>query len=212
MYEDKETINGVVGNASYDEVVYLDWKTKVTSSDGLSIQLPQYYPILNPNMTVISGNNSDYPLQKVAYSLQGNTVTFDRPLTSGTACDVYVGYPITKRVVPTRPFIKDDKGISVTTDRLRINRYYVSIEDTRRVSMKIHSDYSNYGDQNFNSRAVGAINNQTGVISKSSGDVLFSFGHNADHGYPEFYSDDYLNVQVTGISWAGQYNKTSRRL
>jgi hypothetical protein len=192
------------------EEVFLD-DLLILSSDGVTVELPVDYP--TNDIIIVRGVNTDYPLNIVDYTVDGTTVTFDESISTGT-CEVYVGKLFTSRYIPSRPFVHEAKegGEAVTTDRLRIQRYWLNVVNTNSVKMKIISDYYDFEDQEFNGRLVGDLSNLIGEVPFFTGDVQFSYAQDAELAEAEFYTDGFLGLNIVGISWAGQYNKTHRRL
>lgn len=183
--------------------VHLDDLLKV-QTDGLTATLPDDYDA--EGIVVIRGDGTLYELHKIDHTIQGSTITFVEDIQAGY---VYIGKQFSSNYVPTRPFKYDEHGIAATTDKIRISKFVLSIVDTNEVKMKILSDYYNTDDQVFNSRYVGALNNKVGELPFHTGDVQFSFAQDANLAEAEFYCDNWLGCTIAGISWKGQYHKST---
>ncbi|MEH6358737.1 MAG: hypothetical protein V7745_07085 [Pseudomonadales bacterium] len=186
--------------------VYLD-NLLVLPTDGLTATLPTEYA--TPNMIVVLGEGTVYPLEQVDYTLDGSTVTFSEDIGAGS---VYVGSQYSSKYQPTRPYVKDNKGVAVTSDRLRIGKFILNVVDTESIKMHIDSPYYDMLDQELSPRILGGLTNRLGVIDMYTGDYKFSYSQDADLATATFYTDGYLGMTVSGISWEGQYNRTSGRL
>jgi hypothetical protein len=78
--------------------------------------------------------------------------------------------------------------------------------------MKIVSDFSEWDDQEFNSRFIGGLGSLIGETPLHTGDVKFSYSQNADLAEAEFYTEGYLGLSISSISWQGKYHQSSRRM
>lgn len=181
------------------------------ASNGTTATLPIGYTY-DSEVIAVQGEGCDYALSKAPFTINGSLLTFDEDISSGQPCTVYVGRPTTARYRPTRPFIYDEAGVAVTTDPIRISKYLLDLVDTGDVSMQIDSPYYTAEDQNFNARYVGGINNLVGQVPLYTGEFSFSYGQDAALADVEFYTDSWLGLTIAGISWLGQYHKTSRRV
>lgn len=196
--------------ASSTEEVFLDELLTVVSPTGDSITLPSLYP--TNDIIVVGAEGTTYPLFNVKYTRVGDVVTFDTNISKGTSCKVYVGKTYRSGYMPTRPFREDSEGIAITTDRIRVNRYIVNVVNTERVTMSIHSKYSIREDQTKTFRILNSELNKVGEVNLYTGDFQFSYGQNAEYSDVEFWTEGWLGLTITGISWKGQYHKTSNRL
>jgi len=194
--------------AEDNTTVFLDDKLTLTS-DGTTVTVPDNYDLTGA--IVVTGNDTDYPLWKVNYTAIGTTLTLEEAVSS-TPCTIYVGKPFTAKYRPTRPFLYDkETGKPNTFDRLRVNRFVLSLNNTHSISAHIESEYNtSYVDQVFVSRETGNINSIIGEKTFYTGDVTFSYAQEAAEATMEFYDSGYLNVTITGIGWKGQLYKSSR--
>lgn len=176
-------------------------------TDGLTVTLPNAYSATD--FVVVMGEGTIYPLEQIKYTQQGNVVTFAEDINAGS---VYVGVPFKSAYRPTRPFPEDGKGIAVTTDRIRIGKFILNVVDTERVLMHIDSEYYSGDDQENSPRILNRSYNRIGVVDLYTGDYRYSFSQDADLAEAEFYTEGYLGMTIAGISWEGQYNKSSGRM
>lgn len=197
--------------ANNTEEVLLNDFISVDSLTGDTIELPTEYPNY-AEVIVVMGDGCNYPLFKAPYTRVGNTVTFDENISGGGACTVYVGSPYYSGYQPTRPFRLDDEGVAITTDRLRINRYRLGVVDTEEITMRTHAKYGTPADQTVTHRMVNRRTNKVGEINLFSGDIQFSYSQNADHADVEFFTEGWLGMTITSISWLGQYFQSSGRI
>ena len=198
--------------ANDNDKVYLDNSLVLTVEDDKRVTLPSGY-FKNNDTIAVFGNNAKYPLTEI-HQINDNPdkLNFQDDEDVQPGDEVIIGLPFTSRYVPTRPFRWTEAGIVVTTDKLRISRFTLSLVDTAEVSMRILSDYYDDYVVEYKSRLVGGLNNLVGVQPFTTGDVQFSFGKEADLALPEFYTEGYLPLTIAGISWFGQYHEPSRRM
>ncbi len=186
--------------------VYLDDLVEV-ETDGLTATLPTEYN--TEDMVVIRGEGTDYELEEIDYTLEGSILTLDEDIGAGK---LIIGKKFTSLYRPTRPFRYEEDGSVITTDKLRINKFNLSVVDTNRLAMRVLSDYYTPDDQVFNSRFTGDISNLVGVVPKFTGDVNFTFANNPDIAKAEFYCDNHLGCNIIDINWEGQYHQSARRM
>lgn len=177
------------------------------STDGLTCTLPSNYD--THDLIVVMGEGTIYPLEQIGYERSGQTLTFREDIGAGT---VYVGSKFYSAYQPTRPFIEDGQGIAVTTDRVRVGKFILNVVETDSVKMRIDSEYFDAVDQEITPRVMNRYYNVIGEVTLFTGDYRFSFSQDADLATATFYSDGYLGMTIAGISWEGQWNKSSRRL
>ena len=59
---------------------------------------------------------------------------------------------------------------------------------------------------------MGRVSNLIGEKQAYTGDLTFSYSQDASLARTEFRTDGYLGLTIAGISWDGQYYKTSGRM
>lgn len=193
-----------VATTEYD--VFLD-DFLALPTDGTTATLPEGYS--TPDLIVVMGEGTIYPLERINCTVSGNTITFAEDIGAG---EVYVGTPFRSAYQPTRPFVLDSNGIAVTTDKLRISRYILNVVDTEDVTMSIDSEYFEVADQTVGPRVIGQLSSQIGTVKLHTGDYKFSYAQEADLATATFFTEGWLGMTIAGISWLGQYKKSSRRL
>jgi len=191
--------------------VFLDYRVALTSVDGSTVTLPTDYPY-NPDTICVRGNGCEFELFEAQFTKDGSTLTFDENISNGSECTVYIGVKTLVRYIPTRPFRRTETGIVITSDRIRVARWHLSVVNTHELDMRIHSDFVTIDDQKFEGRVVGSLDNILGEKNSYTGDITFSYSQDAELAKPEFRTDGYLGLTIDGISWNGQYYKSSGRL
>lgn len=176
-------------------------------TDGFTATLPKGYETLA--MKVVMGENTIYPLTEIPFTIDGRVITFSEDIDAGS---VYIGSSYRSAYRPTRPFKEDEQGIAVTTDRIRISRYILNVVETEKVWMHIDSKYYSATDQEQSPRILNTLTNRVGHVDMYTGDYNFSYSQDADLAEAEFYTDGYLGMTIAGISWQGQYFKSSGRM
>jgi hypothetical protein len=191
--------------------VYLDDHVSLeTSLNGSQVVLDPGYPT-DDSLVVVQGAGSLYPRTEVQYTRVGDTLTFKYPVEMG---NVEVGRTFTSSYTPTRPFSRSREEEVITTDRIRVARYRLSVIDSYEVSMKILSEFYdiNLEHQSFNSRYLNSNNNLLGKVNHTSDELLFGFSQDAKYALAEFYTEGFLALTIDGITWEGQYYKSSKRM
>jgi len=191
--------------------VFLDYMLTLDSATGDTIELPFNYPY-REDTVVVRGADCEFTLDKAQHTRDGNTITFVENISNSQPCQVYVGVPVSICYIPTRPFRRTQEGLVITSDRIRISNWTLSVVDTHEVTMGIISDYVTLDDQQFTGRVMQSVNNRVGEKIAYTGDLRFSYSQDANLAKVKFTSQGYLGLTIDGISWSGQYYKTSGRL
>lgn len=193
--------------------VFLDYMVTLDSTTGDSVTVPDYYFFsIVEDTVVVRGAGCEFVLSKAQYTRDGEVLTFNENISNGQPCQVYVGVPIPIRYIPTRPFRRDNEGLVITSDRIRVSTWTLSVVDTHEVTMSIISDYVTLDPQKFAGRILGRVDNVIGEKTAYTGDLKFSYSQDASLAKVEFSTDSYLGFTIDGIAWAGQYYRTSGRL
>lgn len=187
--------------------VYLDKSIQVNLPDGVSGLIPTGYDTTDC-IAVSVGQNLKYV--KIPFTRDGDTIVLSKNLELGAR--IIVGRPTIASYRPTRPFRRDQDGAVLTNDKLRLSKFTLHVVNTGSVSMRTISKYYHENPQRFLCREVGADSSILGVRALHTGDVHFAFFNEANLATPEFFTDDYLGVTISGISWSGQYLQRRRRL
>ena len=175
------------------------------STEGSAIQLPIGYEV--DDCIVVRGAGTKEELWEVGYTKIGRILEFDEDIGKGT---VYVGRKFTSTFEPTRPFIYDEDGSTITTDKLRVSRWIVSLVNTHELTMLKESKFTDNASVKFESRFVGDYG--LGSVGAYTGDYKFSFSDDASTATATFYTDNHLGCTISDISWEGQYYKTKKRI
>lgn len=184
--------------------VYLD-DMLILDTSGTDVELPEGYD--TGNCICVRGEGTESELWEVDYTRTGNTLTLNEDVGEGK---VYVGRTFKSEYEPTRPFVYDDDGSTITTDKLRVSRWILSLVDTHELSMTKVSKYSEDVTVKFESRFVGQY--KLGSIQAYTGDWHFSYAEEASNATAVFHTDNYLGCTISDISWEGQYYKTKQRM
>lgn len=188
------------------EEIYLDNRVTLTTN-GYTAELPTGY-VMN-GQVAIRGAGTLYELNRVNFTVSGNTLTFEEFIGEGV---VLLGHEFRSEYRPTRPFKYDGNDMAVTTDRLRIAKFIVSLVETNEIRMDIISEFYQADTQVFNSRYLNSNINRVGSVPLYSGDYKFSFAQDARLAEALFYCDNYLGCTIAGISWEGQYHQSKGRM
>jgi hypothetical protein len=203
---DTVTVTSVEGNGLPE--IYLDDHIVIKSDNGTAVELPENYP-WHEDTIVVRGAGTNYPRTLVPFTKLGNQIVFEEEIGIG---NVEIGRKFTSSYIPTRPFKRDQNGETVTTDRVRVSRYRVSVVESFEMWMHIISDFYTTDDQEFNSRIMNANNNLIGYEPHTTDEVLFGFSQDAKYALAEFYTDGFLGLTIDGITWEGQYYQSSKRM
>lgn len=183
--------------------VYLD-DMLILATDGLTVTVPTGYDMTDK--VIVRGSGTLNELWKVQYT--GTTVlTFNEDINAGF---VYVGRPFTSLYEPTRPFRYDEDGTTITTDRIRVSHWILSLVDTNSITMVKTADFSDPVEIQFKSVLLNT--HELGTIGVTTGDEKFSFAEDAANAVATFTTDSYLGCTISDVSWEGQYFQTKKRM
>lgn len=184
--------------------VYLD-DMLILETTGLTVTVPTDYS--TTGCIAVRGAGTQNELWEVQFTRSGDVLTFNEDIGEGT---VYVGRKYTSTFEPTRPFKYDDNGETITTDKIRVSRWILSLVDTHELSMTKTSQHSDPVTTKFESRFVNGY--QLGTIDAFTGDQKFSFAEDAELATATFFTDNYLGCTISDVSWEGQYFQTKQRM
>lgn len=195
--------------------IYLDKSISLYLPDGVTAPVPDGFNHTDC-IAVSVGQNLKY--LKIPFTVSDGILTLSRNL--GLGARVIVGKETTAIYRPTRPFKRDKEGIVVTSDKLRLTRFTLHLNNTGSVSMRVVSkhydpDVQQFIEeevQRFYPRELGAETSILGQRSIYTGDANFAFPYDADIATAEFYTNDYLGLTISGISWLGQFFQRRRRM
>ncbi len=189
---------------SSPEDVYLD-DMLILDTDGTTATVPAGYNLTD--VIAVRGAGTKYELNLAKFTSSGQTITFSPSIGAGK---VYIGRYYRSAYRPTRPFRYDQDGSTITTDRLRVGKYVLSLVDTNELKLKIDAKYNTVSDQVFNSKFIGQY--RIGEVTAYTGDWKFPFSQDAAHADAEFYVDNHLGCTIADISWEGQYFQSKQRM
>lgn len=184
--------------------VFLD-DMLILPTTGTTVTVPSGYS--TTGCVAVRGEGTLNELWKVNFTRAGDILTFSEDIGAGS---VYVGRIFTSEFEPTRPFVYDEDGTTITTDKVRVSRWILSLVETHELSMTKTSDFSDDVTTKFESRFVGQY--ALGTIEAFTGDQQFSFAEEASHATALFFTDNYLGCTISDVSWEGQYFKTKQRM
>jgi len=172
---------------------------------GTTVTVPSGYS--TTSCIAVRGEGTQNELWEVSFTRDGDILTFSEDIGTGS---VYVGRVFTSSFEPTRPFVYDEDGTTITTDRVRVSRWIMSLVETHELSMTKQSQFSDDVTTKFESRFVGQY--PLGTITAFTGDQKFSFAEDAANATALFFTDNYLGCTISDVSWEGQYFKTKQRM
>jgi hypothetical protein len=184
--------------------VYLD-DMLILQTTGTTVTVPVGYS--TTGCVAVRGTGTQNELWKVTYTRTGDVLTFDEDIGVGT---VYVGRIYTSSYEPTRPFKYDEDGSTITTDKIRIGGWIMSLVDTHELSMTKTSNHASPVTSKFEARFVNQY--PLGTVSAYTGDYKFSFSEEAGLATALFFTSSYLGCTISSVAWEGQYFQSKQRM
>lgn len=184
--------------------VYLD-DLLILSTTGTTVTVPEGYS--TQGCIAVRGENTRSELWQVGFTQDGQIVTLDDDVGVGT---VYIGRTYTSTYTPTRPFKYNEDGITITTDKVRVASWVISMVDTYELTMLKTSAYTDDVEVKFESRFVNQYS--LGTIAGYTGDYKFSFSEEASLAEATFFTDSHLGCTISSVSWEGQYYQSKQRM
>ena len=154
----------------------------ILDTDGERVTLPDDYRITD-DLIAVRGTGTNFELWRAQFTVEGNALVFNDNIGVGK---VYVGVPYRSSYTPTRPFRYDEDGSTITTDKIRVGRFVLSLVDTHELIMRKDATYTDPVELAFESRFVGQY--RVGEIQAYTGDWLFSFGEEASLAEAIFFT------------------------
>lgn len=196
-------------------VIHLDNLRRYFTEETTELWLDDNYPV--ENLRVIRGEGYDskwtedksWTLEQVTPTQYKLVFPEFHLVQNG---ELWLGTPYTSLYSPSKPYQRDEKGIPILTEKVRIARYLLDVENTSEINQRIVYPYADYPDQKFNSRLMGNTNTLLGEATTFTGQVRFSYGQEASLADVEFYTDHHLGCSISGISWSGQHYRPTRRI
>ncbi len=110
------------------------------------------------------------------------------------------------------PLVKDQDGVVVSTGKLKVKNFVVSVIRTGQMYARKLSKWGDGPDMSFNGRTVGAAENTIGEVTLVDADFSVPFRERTDRATLALYSDSYLPMSFVDMDWAGQYQKRGKRI
>jgi len=177
----------------------------ILDTTGTTVTVPTGYS--TTDCIAVRGDGTDNELWQVQYTRAGDVLTFNEDIGAGK---VYVGRTFKSEYEPNRPFKYDEDGSTITSDKLRVSRWVLSLVDTHEISMLKESKHSDDVTSKFESRFVGQYS--LGTMNAYTGDWKFSFAEDAALATATFFTDNHLGCTISDISWEGQYYQSKQRM
>ena len=177
----------------------------ILDTTGTTVTVPTGYS--TTDCIAVRGDGTDNELWQVQYTRAGDVLTFNEDIGAGK---VYVGRTFKSEYEPNRPFKYDEDGSTITSDKLRVSRWVLSLVDTHEISMLKESKHSDDVTSKFESRFVGQY--PLGTMNAYTGDWKFSFAEDAALATATFFTDNHLGCTISDISWEGQYYQSKQRM
>jgi len=156
----------------------------------------------NPGMTV--------PIQSIVYQVGvGYVVTLSRTMLGG---NLVCGIKYLRWYVPTMPLVKDQDGVVVSSGKLKVKNFVISVLRTGYIVAQMITRWGNGPPLAYNGRVVGSIESVVGETNLSDNDFIVPFRERTDRGEVVIYSDSYLPMSILDVDWAGQYQKRGKRI
>jgi hypothetical protein len=188
--------------------VYLDVQVDLTATTTAT--LPADYPI-SSTLTAVQGAGCPNPGMRII--ITDNTagvLTLAEDMLGGT---IHVGVMFLSKYVPTQYFVKDGKGNTVSTGNLRIQKFYLSFENTGALEAYADSRFSGtYSLFDFSGRVVGSIDNVLGSQPIVTDTFVVPFRFKSDEADLRIETDTHLPFTLVDLEWVGKYTKRGRRL
>lgn len=194
--------------------VYLDYRF-----DAFEIHTQLLLPfdfLADETLVAVQGAGCPNPgmaakIESVAFNvgLDGYVVTFEDDMAGG---NVIIGIPFKARYVPTMPFVKDQDGVVISTGRLRVNHFLITLRDSAYVLAKVLSKYWPGEEVRYDGRIVGDINNVVGEPALINDQFYIPFREDTSDAEFEIYSESFYPMTLLDIEWKGQYTKRGRRI
>lgn len=126
--------------------------------------------------------------------------------------DLVSGLKYTRSLTPTMPHIKDREGMTVSSAKLTISKFLVSLDDTGYVNYELTSPYRDTIVQNlytFPSDDNPLDPEQTQLYT---GRAEVFWGERSDYSELRIYSDDVRPTTILEIEWEGHVTGMKRRV
>jgi hypothetical protein len=140
--------------------------------------------------------------------------TFAAPyLAKGyTTANFQTGWDYSSYVTITAPYVRDQNDKAITTGRLTVQRYAVSVTDTAGMDTVLTAAGTDTTVAKFNGRILGWDTDMVGVQPVATTTISVPAGRaNTEHRVT-FKSRTCLPMSISAIEWVGQFFSNSRRV
>ena len=188
--------------------IYLEGRFDVENMyNGFELPHSSY---IDKQLVLIQGQGCPYPGMRLEIERQeGNLIYTKKNMNGG---NIIVGYPFKSKYIPTPPLIKDEDGIVISTGRLKLKHYLLSVEDTGFIEAGVQSKYYTAPNLLFEGRVLNDINNVLGQTALYSGTLHIPFREQADLADLVLETTSHLPMTILDIEWTGQYMKRGKRI
>ena len=166
---------------------------------------------------IVQSENCPYPglvatiYNEDNYTNDPITITFTKDF--GEGAEVFVGIPFKAEFVPTRPFVKDNKDVAITSGNLIVSRYLLTYRNSGFIESVVEN---RFGEDEVNGkmtgRVVGAKNNVVGQSPVTSGTAKIAVLAAPETAKFSLISNDYRPMTLIDLEWEGQFSYNKRRL
>lgn len=180
-----------------------------------------YADVLRPDsslspQTLGAADNAAIAFDKTApeYMLGMNLGRMDEMLAQypSIATAGRVGWQFPAYFSPTNPYIRDSNGKAITTGRLTLTKFVVSVADTGGMVATMLTKFSSSTPLDFTGRRVGSVTNRVGLAPITTTELTVPIGREVRDFTYTLNARQWLPLTVTAIEWTGQYfNHTQRR-
>src|SRR5690554_5687100 len=122
------------------------------------------------------------------------------------------GIPYDLIYEPTMPFIRDQNGRVIDTDRLIINDVNINYDKTGLFTVFVENDWGVVREYQFNGRKIGDIANVVGFSPLEPGQFSFPMRQDSDKATFQIKSSSHLPFQLRDLEWRGRFRQRGRRV
>lgn len=154
------------------------------------------------------GNTAKFILQEGKYQNE----QLDLAPEGTDEAELWVGTKYMFEYTPTMPVLKDERGLSLSLDRLTVDRMFLNYEDTGAFNVRVKNKWGAIREYGFGGRTMGEVGNIVGFAQPASGQLPVPVRDNTRNSELTIYSDSYLPFSLRNIEWRGQMTTRGRRV
>lgn len=166
---------------------------------------------LGGSFVIIQGKGCEDEGAEIAYEVVGGKAVTEDELGLEEAPVVF-GRPYEFRYEPTMPFMTDQSGRVIDTDRLTLNDVNVNYDRLGEVTVLVRNDYGAERYYEFNGRVLGRVNNTVGLKENTVGTFKFPVRQQSDRVTFAITSTDPYEFQLRSMEWRGRFVQRGRRV